>query len=119
MKLSKEILKMIPLYTYRIEWSDEDQLFIVSVEELPNCMTHGKTHTEALNMGYEAVQCHIEGLAKDNIDIPKPFALQKFKGEFIVRATPELHKKIAIESAKHGYKSLNKFIVQLLEKAVS
>ena len=117
MKLTKEQLKMIPLFTYRIEWSDEDKAFIVSVDELPGCMTHGKTQSEALKMGLEAVQCHLEGMAKDNDEVPLPFSLQKFKGEFLVRATPELHKKLSVESKRKG-KSFNKFLVEMLEKAV-
>jgi predicted RNase H-like HicB family nuclease len=118
MALTKELKKTVPLYTYRIEWSDEDQVFIVSVEELSGCMTHGKTQSEALKMGHEAVEGYLESLVDHKEEIPKPFSLQKFKGEFIVRATPELHKRIAVESNRKGYKSINKFVVETLEKAV-
>lgn len=118
MKLSKEQIKMIPFYTYRIEWSEEDKVFVVSVEELKGCMTHGKTQEEALKMGHEAVQCHLEGMLADKVEIPLPYSKQKFNGEFLVRATPELHRRIALESNRQGFKSINKFIVEKLEKIV-
>jgi predicted RNase H-like HicB family nuclease len=118
MKLNKEQIKMIPLYTYRIEWSEEDRLFIVSVEELPGCMSHGSSQAEALEMGHEAVRCHIEGMAKDGVEIPKPFGLEKYKGDFVVRATPELHRKLAIESARQGFRSFNKFLIHQLKNSL-
>lgn len=118
MALPKEIKKLIPLYTYKIEWSEEDKVFVVTVEELKGCVTHGSTQVEALKMGHEAVFGYLESLVDDKLEIPKPFSLQKFKGEFIVRATPELHRKLAMESIRQGYKSINKFVVEKLEKLV-
>ena len=35
-------------YSMLIQWSDEDQLYIVEVPELPGCKTHGKTYEEAV-----------------------------------------------------------------------
>lgn len=116
MRLSKEQKNWIPLYTYRLEWSNEDKLFVVSVEELDGCMTHGKTQEEALKMGHEAVELTLESMAKHKQEIPLPLSLQKFKGEFIVRANPALHKSLAMKSKKEGYKTLNKFIVAELSK---
>jgi predicted RNase H-like HicB family nuclease len=118
MKLTKEQKSWIPLYTYRIEWSEEDRAFVVSIEELPGCMTHGETQEEALKMGHEAVACHIGGMAKDNVEIPLPNGLQKFKGDFLVRATPQIHKLLALKAKKEGYKTLNKFIVDKLSEIV-
>ena len=114
--LTKEQKKMIPLYRYNLEWSDEDQLFVVSVEELEGCMSHGKTPEEAIKMGFEAVESHLEGMAKDKEELPLPLSRQKFKGEFLVRAEPQLHKQLVIKSKKAGYKTLNKFLVAELTK---
>ena len=116
MKLTKEQKGWIPLYSYKIAWSDEDKVFVVSIDELSGCMTHGKTQEEALKMGHEAVQCHIEGMANDGIEIPIPLGLSKYKGEFLVRAEPQLHKQLVIKSKKAGYKTLNKFLVAELTK---
>lgn len=34
-------------YTMSIEWSEEDQCYLVTVPELPGCMADGKTREEA------------------------------------------------------------------------
>ncbi len=35
-------------YSMLIQWSDEDEAYIVTVPELPGCKTHGSTHEEAV-----------------------------------------------------------------------
>jgi predicted RNase H-like HicB family nuclease len=114
MKLPKKYLDMIPHYTYKVEWDAEDKIYVVSVEELPGCMTHGETQLKALEMGHEAVQGFLESMYKHKEVIPLPFPMQKYKGEFLVRATPELHKKLADEARDAGFKTLNKYIVSKL-----
>jgi predicted RNase H-like HicB family nuclease len=42
-------------YALVIEWSDEDQVFIVSAPDLPGLRTHGASREEAVMMGEEAV----------------------------------------------------------------
>ncbi len=115
MGLPKKIKSLIPLYTYRIEWDNEDEIFVVGIEELSGCMTHGNTHAEALEMGYEAVELHLESMSENGEEIPQPLSMQKFKGEFLVRTTPEIHRKLAMEAKAAGVKTLNKYVVKKLE----
>ena len=115
MSLPKKIKDLIPLYTYRIEWDNGDKIFVVDVEELSGCMTHGSTHEEALKRGYEAAKVHLEVLNDHGDEIPQPISMQKFKGEFLVRATPELHKQLAKEARAAGVKTLNKYVIKKLE----
>ena len=42
-------------YAMVIEWSDEDQLFLVSIPDFPGAHTHGRTRAEAAAMGEEAI----------------------------------------------------------------
>ena len=119
MKLTKKIKELVPLYTYKIEWDADDKIFVVTVEELSGCMSHGDTQEEALKMGHEAVEGYLETLHGNEMEIPEPFSLQSFKGEFMVRATPALHKKLVVESKRAGSKSFNKYVVATLETAVS
>ena len=39
-------------YSMNIQWSDEDQAYIVTVPELPGCKTHGATYEEAVKPGF-------------------------------------------------------------------
>jgi len=43
-------------YSMVIQWSDEDQVFIVTVPELPGCTTHGASYEEAVERGKEAIE---------------------------------------------------------------
>jgi len=39
-----------------IYWSNEDQVFVAEVPELPGCMAHGDTSEAALASAHEAIQ---------------------------------------------------------------
>ena len=40
---------LIDKYTYRVEWSEEDETHIAKCLEFPSLMAHGNTSIEALN----------------------------------------------------------------------
>jgi len=48
-------------YSMRIQWSDEDQVYIVDVPELPGCTTHGRTYEEAVAQARDAIDGWIYG----------------------------------------------------------
>jgi predicted RNase H-like HicB family nuclease len=41
-------------YSMLIQWDPRDQIYVVSVPELPGCMTHGRTYEEAVQQGQAA-----------------------------------------------------------------
>ena len=59
-----------------IEWSDEDDAYVVTVPELPGCRTHGATYDEAVRRGQDAMATWIEGAraAGDPVPPPRVFA---------------------------------------------
>jgi predicted RNase H-like HicB family nuclease len=59
-------------YSLLIAWSDEDQVYVVTVPELPGCVTHGETHEEAVAMGEEAVATYLAGLRHFGRPVPNP-----------------------------------------------
>ena len=59
-------------YSMIIEWSDEDQAYIVTVPELPGCRTHGETYEEAVRQGQDAIESWIMVAQADNEPIPSP-----------------------------------------------
>lgn len=59
-------------YTQIIQWSDRDQVFVITVPELPGCRTHGATHAEAIEMGEEAIATWLAGARHYGQDIPPP-----------------------------------------------
>ncbi len=59
-----------------IQWSDEDNAYIVTVPELPGCRTHGKTYEEAVRQGQDAIATWIDGSRDLGLPIPEPRILK-------------------------------------------
>jgi len=55
-----------------IYWSNEDNVFVAEVPELPGCMAHGDTQAAALANANEAVQLWIDTAQEDGITVPEP-----------------------------------------------
>ncbi|MBF9015191.1 MULTISPECIES: type II toxin-antitoxin system HicB family antitoxin [unclassified Oceanispirochaeta] len=109
--------ELIDKYTYRVEWSEEDNTHIAKCLEFPSLMAHGATSVKALNEMEVVVTETIEWMGEDGEDIPEPFGLKKYKGNLTLRVPPELHKNLAIKSAEEGI-SINKYILSRISAAV-
>jgi predicted RNase H-like HicB family nuclease len=59
-------------YEITIYWSNEDQVFIAEVPELPGCMAHGDTHATALANAHDAIQLWIDTAEEFGDPIPEP-----------------------------------------------
>lgn len=67
-----------PHYSMMIEWSDEDQCYIVSLPEWgPYARTHGHTYAEAVRMGEEALDLLVSSALEENTPLPSP---RRFSG---------------------------------------
>lgn len=100
-------------YSYNIEFDADDNIYLARCAELPSLMAHGKTQEDALKEIKVAVLGALEWLHEDKKEIPEPFSLHNFSGEFRVRMPPEKHRKIAIEANLQGI-SMNQLIVNKL-----
>ncbi len=103
----------IKKYTYRIEWSEEDQCHVARCLEFPSLAAHGDTIEEALQEIEYVVAESVKWLEKDGEPVPEPLGLKKFKGNLTLRIPPEKHRELAIRCAEEGV-SLNRFILSRL-----
>jgi predicted RNase H-like HicB family nuclease len=55
-----------------IQWSDVDQVFVVTLPEFNGCKTHGATYEEAGRMGREVLELLIETYEADGTPLPEP-----------------------------------------------
>ncbi|MEA5533448.1 type II toxin-antitoxin system HicB family antitoxin [Crocosphaera sp. XPORK-15E] len=62
-------------YSMIIQWSDEDQLFLVTIPEFSERVfmpcTHGKTREEAIHNGEEVIEMYLEAWQIEGESIPK------------------------------------------------
>ncbi len=60
-------------YSMVIQWSDEDQVFVVALPEFgPYCKTHGETYEEAARNGREVLELLVETYQADGTPLPEP-----------------------------------------------
>ena len=65
-------MKAMHKYEVIIYWSNEDQVFVAEVPELPGCMAHGDTKADALASADEAIQLWIDTAQEFGDPIPEP-----------------------------------------------
>jgi predicted RNase H-like HicB family nuclease len=59
-------------YEVIIYWSNEDQVYVAEVPELPGCMAHGETHESALANANEAIQLWMDTAREFGDPVPEP-----------------------------------------------
>ena len=82
-------------YAIVIEWSPEDDAFVVSVPDIPNLHTHGSTREEAAMMGDEAIavwlaadqDLGIEAQHLDSAHLAASARAPSESGEFVIVST--------------------------------
>lgn len=68
-----QVQEIDPLrYSMVIAWSDEDDAFVVTVPELPGCVSHGATYPEAARQGEDAIATWLATARAWNDPIPPP-----------------------------------------------
>jgi predicted HicB family RNase H-like nuclease len=102
--------KISEKYTYRVEWSEEDQLHIGRCLEFPSLAAHGNTVEYALKEIEKVVEETIVWMQEENEEIPEPFGLKRYKGNLTLRIPAELHRNLSIKSAEEGV-SVNQYIL--------
>ncbi|MBN1940008.1 MAG: toxin-antitoxin system HicB family antitoxin [Candidatus Aminicenantes bacterium] len=97
-------------YTYRIEWSAEDDVFIARCAEFPGLGAHGRTQENALRQIKVAVAGALKWLSDEKREAPKPLGSKKFRGHLTLRVPPEVHRELAIRAAEENV-SINQLIL--------
>jgi len=105
----KEHLK----YTYSVNWSDEDEVFIGRVAEFRSLTAHGDSPDRALAEIQSVVEEVIAELAEEGEPIPAPRTSRRFSGRFNVRMPTELHRRLVEDAESEGV-SLNQLVVTRL-----
>jgi antitoxin HicB len=103
-------------YRVDIYWSEEDQLYLAEVPDLPGCLTHGQTVVEAAQNAEECIEAWIEIAEEAGDPIPPPFTVKHYSGRFLARIPRDLHADLALEAERQGV-SLNQYVLTQLAGA--
>ncbi|MBO0830990.1 MAG: type II toxin-antitoxin system HicB family antitoxin [Actinobacteria bacterium] len=91
--------------------------WVAEVEELPGCISQGRTPEEAVERARMAMRDWISVALDDGVEIPEPRAAAEYSGHFVVRVPSSLHADLVRRADREGV-SLNQFVASALAGAV-
>lgn len=101
-------------YTSKIEFSVEDSTLFGKIEGINDLVTFESDSASTIEKEFHsAVDDYLAYCKEVGKEPEKPF-----KGSFNIRATPEIHRALAVEAMKTG-KSLNSLVVAIFENYLS
>jgi antitoxin HicB len=101
----------------RDQWDDGTEGWFAHVDELPGCMSQGRTPDEAIASVRDAMEGWISVALEDGREVPRPRGENEHSGRFIVRAPRSLHAELVRRAREEGT-SLNQLAVAALAGAV-
>jgi len=107
---------IVDRYTYRLEWSEEDDEYVGLCAELPGLSWLARTPEAALRGVRKLVKETVSDLRSSGEPVPEPLSTRRYSGELRVRIPPVLHKRLSIEAAERR-RSLNRLIIDKLSAA--
>lgn len=100
-------------YTGVVEFDDEANIFHGEVLHVNDVITfQGSTVEELRHAFIESVEDYLAFCAERNEEPSKPFS-----GQFVVRVSPELHRKISV-GARLEQTSLNAFVTKAVQEKI-
>lgn len=96
-------------YAYRIVWSPDYTLYVGLCAEFPRLSFKADTQLTALEGIIAEVEEVVDLMRQDGDIVPEPLALKEYSGEFMVRTTPQVHRRLTIEAAERNM-SLNRLV---------
>jgi predicted HicB family RNase H-like nuclease len=103
-------------YLKLVTWSEKDRCYVGSVPGWIDDCCHGDDEADVYRKLCEIVDEWIEIYGKDGRPLPRP-TNRNYSGRFVLRASPEMHRALAIRALSEG-ESLNTFVIKSLKKAV-
>ena len=100
-------------YPSEVFWSDEDEGFIATAQDLPGCSAFGETQEEAIRELQDAITAWVAAAKAAGNPVPTPSPRPAFSGKFVVRVPKTLHASL-VRQAKLEQSSLNQYVVYLL-----
>jgi predicted HicB family RNase H-like nuclease len=100
-------------YSYRVQYSADDQAFIGLVDEFPGLSAFSDTLEGVIKEIKTVVSEGLRLLTERNEQIPEPLSRREYSGKFVVRLDPALHRQLAIEATRKGL-SLNEHVREKL-----
>ena len=103
----------VDLFTYRVFWSEEDEMYVGLCAEFSLLSHLDDTPEKAFAGIRDVVRFAVQLLHEDGKPIPRPLSTQRYSGTLTLRIPPETHRALAIDAAEAGV-SMNRLAVERL-----
>ncbi len=100
-------------YAYRVRWSPEDAAYVGTVAELPSLSWMSEDQGDAFRGIRQLVADVLDDMTANGEELPVAISDRSYSGKFLVRLTPEAHRRLAIDAAEQ-HVSLNRLAVSRL-----
>jgi len=104
-------------YPLTVEWSKEDQQYVVTCPAFPGLSALGETREQALTEAETVLRLFVESYKERQIELPEPRTVEDFSGQFRVRLPKSLHRQAAQLAESDGI-SLNQLVISAIEARV-
>ena len=111
---TKKYLELPYSYTIETEKENNDEYYVIKVNELPGCISCGENIDKAFENIKDAMLGWISVCIESGNKVPTP---DNFSGKFSVRIPPTLHKELVIKANKEGV-SLNQLATTAFAKLI-
>lgn len=102
-------------YTYRVEWSEEDQVHIGRCLEFPSLAAHGPNRQKALSEIEDVVAESVKWMAEAGERLPPAISTADYKGNILFRTTPKIHRALMMRAREEGI-SVNQLLSGLIQR---
>lgn len=96
-------------YTYRLSWSPEDEEFVATCAEFPSLSWLDEDEYEAMRGIKRLVADIVADLRANAEPVPEPLVTRRYSGQFMIRTTPDMHRRLVLEAAEAKV-SLNRYV---------
>jgi predicted HicB family RNase H-like nuclease len=103
-------------YSYRVQWSPEDDEYVATVLEFPSLSWLDQDQTKSLEGLVAVVTGVVDDLIATGEEVPQPFTERSYSGTIYVRTSAEVHRRLVMEAAEN-HVSLNQWAAQRLASA--
>src|SRR5690349_17658718 len=100
---------MVNHYSYRVMWSPEDGEWAGTCLEFPSLSHLDGDPLDALRGIADLVEFAVADLEANGEAVPVPLADRTYSGQFLVRTSVDMHRRLTIEATERGI-SVNKWV---------
>jgi len=104
---------MVEHYTYRVTWSQEDEMYVGLCAEMPSLSWLADSQEQSIKGIRKTVKDAVADMEANGEAVPEAIAERKFSGEFKLRVPPAKHRELVLHAAEQGV-SLNRYVNALL-----